>query len=195
MRTHIALLAAGLLLQACSSAPTLDTAERDKYNPETNARMRLYGNNGGSIRLYPGKDCNTATKADVVNGSGSHFESFKSMLGDHQIKSIGMPDSEHSKNLGYGETITEKLIPAGVPMTVVMHFGSPNGYCFPPPAAFTPQPGKDYEAFLHIENKRCYLKIDVIGTSGAAAPQPYDVCSKTLLNELNKPDPYTGPKI
>ncbi|WP_143691193.1 hypothetical protein [Wohlfahrtiimonas populi] len=110
-----------VVLSACSSAPSVNKMEA-KYNPETEARMRLYRQNGApSIATYQHNG-----KKVEINVGGSMGDAFSSLVGAKSSESIGMPETQVSKSLGERNGIAsraffrEVVVPANTKIDVTV---------------------------------------------------------------------------
>ncbi len=167
MKLHyIAGVVCSFLLAGCASGPV-------KIDPTKEARIRV----GllGKINFHPNKSCYAEDKMDAVNVALGGF----SMLGPK--KRIGMPESEDMPN-----SYHEYVIEAGQPLTIEIVYAQPHAHatyragsynvskCGPLGATFTPQPGRDYDTFLRIENGMCSIALRELAPvqSGPSKPMP-----------------------
>lgn len=89
------IVCAAALLNACSSAPKV-TSITSQYQAQTEARLRLYGQNGNPTVInytYQGKKTQ-------INVGGSLGDAFSSFIGTKNSESIGMPSTEITDKLG-----------------------------------------------------------------------------------------------
>ncbi|NVZ71743.1 hypothetical protein [Pseudomonas costantinii] len=140
-----------LLLSGCGST---NYEKPIPYDQASTARIRLFGNNGLPVAINPGQDCDSSKEPIYAYGY-SFADKFNSTLGQHTKRSVGMPPSWRSDRLSYGESYTEFVIPAGVPSVVSMKMLAAEASCVPDPRVFTPEAGKDYEAYLYRKNGFC----------------------------------------
>lgn len=154
-----------LLLVACSSnAPVTQTQTSVNYNPENQARVRLYGQNGHPTVAWYGIDCDSERlrRGIKINvGGGGVGQAFSSFIGTVKSESIGIPETEISRNVGQQNGMLSKAffqeitVPAGLPMNVqssiIGHRNqagnvvSYSGGCNSKIGSFVPQAGHDYE--------------------------------------------------
>ncbi|KAE9529922.1 MULTISPECIES: hypothetical protein [Testudinibacter] len=150
-----------LLLTGCVNT---ELSTKDKvYNPENEARIRLYGQNGRPTIMAISID----GKKETVNVGGSLGQAFSSFIGTKGNESIGMPESELSKDpsklsgIISGAFFKEFVIPAGSEVTVNNSImGNQHKHhdpifnhtvivtfkgCTGKKVIFTPEAGKDYE--------------------------------------------------
>lgn len=123
----------------------------------TISRIRLFGQNGFGVTLYKNSACVGGDDSERVSGGfGSALGSF---LGMASNESIGIPETEATKNLSQRSGFMSKAyykeykIDSGKPVTVSMGFGNAGG----PRCAgtisltFIPKYGADYEGHLDID--------------------------------------------
>ncbi len=169
-----------LLLSGCGSINHKQPIQEQPYDQATSARIRLFGNNGLPAAINPGQDC-ASSKEPIYAYGDTLADKFNSTLGKHTIRSIGMPASWRSDHLSYGESYSEFVIPAGAPSVVVMKMVTDQFRCVPAPQVFTPEAGKDYEAYLDRHDWRCGGVIRLLSgleTPGPVAEVPSTSCAK-----------------
>lgn len=150
-----------LVLSACVNIEL--STQNATYNPKTDARIRLYGQNGHpAIMTVVTKD-----KKEQVTVGGGLGQAFSSMVGAKGNESIGMPESELSKDPSVlngiisSEFFKEFIVPADSEITVNNSImGTQHKYddmvlnhtvivnvkgCTGQEVSFVPKAGKDYE--------------------------------------------------
>lgn len=175
MKKLMLISTAALLLSGCVNTELSNAGKA--YNPQTDARIRLYGQNG----RYTEMEVKQNGKTEKVNVGGGWGQSFGSMLYLKGNESLGMPDSETSKkpsqfnNFGSSTFFKEFVIPAGAEITLKSEIVTPDntytdyakgikytqlGYsCSGKKLTFTPQAGKDYEALPAASTAQCNLTL------------------------------------
>lgn len=167
MKLHsIAALVCSLILAGCASGPV-------KIDATKEARIRV--GLQGKIDFHPNKTCYATDQMDAVNVALGGF----SMIGP-KLR-IGMPKSEDMPR-----SYHEYVIQAGQPLTIEMVYAQPHAHttyqagtynvskCGPIGATFTPQPGRDYDTFLRIENGMCSIALRELAPvqGGPSKPTP-----------------------
>lgn len=172
------LFALPLVLAGCVT--TEMPAETQYYNPETSARIRLFGQNGRpsimTVQVGQGSDA----KTEEINVGGGAGDAFGSMLGMTKNDSIGIPETENTKNIATHNGILSKafyrefVIPAGKPVEVSgAYIGLANvtplaqggslyyheGNCSSNTVSFTPRAGQDYEVGSYLTDKGCSVMV------------------------------------
>lgn len=158
-----------------SDIPAAAAPAQTPLSPAGKARIRLFGQNGVSVRYYENSRCysiNYFGDGGVVvsGGLGDTLASFAGMASN---TSIGMPATPNSSNPESRNGILSKAyfreyaVTAGEPLTVMMSFASGSVrsgsvYCRAMAITVVPEEGKDYEAALDIGNKKCRLVINEI---------------------------------
>lgn len=119
MKNSILVIFLTTFLAACSTAPSINKTHTN-YNSQTEARMRLYGQNGSpSIASY--EHNGKTIKINVGNNIG---DAVGSLLGVKNSESIGMPETEISKSLGNRNGIASRaffreiVIPANTQINI-----------------------------------------------------------------------------
>ncbi|WP_265533287.1 hypothetical protein [Pseudomonas saponiphila] len=180
MKIRLLVFISVLSVSGCGSNNYQQSPQEQPYDPATTARIRLFGNNGLPAAIKPGQDC--MSKQEPVYAYGySLADKVNSTLGQHTRRSVGMPASWRSEHLSYGESYAEFVIPAGKPSVVLMKMVAGQAFCLPPANVFEPQPGKDYEAYLHRQSGTCMGVIRQLSTlenPGPAADVSSDSCAK-----------------
>ena len=137
-------------------------------NTSPTARIRLFGQNGVSVKLYRNTQCAGGEKIMVSGGIGDAFSSF---LGVIKNESIGMPDTPNSADPASRNGLMSKAyfreyeVPAGQPLIVSMSFmnasappskqlrqWSQTAYCKTITTTFVPERGRDYEGILDVRS-------------------------------------------
>ena len=181
------------LLAACASNAPVVQEESTSYDSSTQARVRLYGQNQKPTIMVSGIDCEAedrrARRGHKVNVGGSLGDAFGSFAGTARSRSLGIAETEHSKNIGQMNGILsraffrEYAVPAGKAVnvqaayiglrnvmegateTVIQHEGS----CNTRMASFVPQAGHDYEV-IGLSGRRCAVAVYEVGTQGELKP-------------------------
>jgi hypothetical protein len=157
---HFAILAATFVpAVACANDPVAPALEP--------ARIRLFGQNGIGVRYYPNSACIGGESVSVSGGLGDAFSSF---LGTASNKSIGIPATPNTEQLGAKNGVLSKAyfreypISPDQPITITMNFQSNPGktymYCQRIGTTFIPEKGKDYEGALSIRDGICMQMIN-----------------------------------
>ena len=172
MKKLMLISTAALLLSGCVNTELSNAGKA--YNPQTDARIRLYGQNGRYTEMEVKQD----GKTEKVNVGGSIGQSFSSLLYLKGNESIGMPSSSASMNpsqfneIGSGTFFKEFIIPSGAEITLQSEIITPDGanyitnqqfivheHCLGKKLVFTPQAGKDYEALPAASTAQCNLTL------------------------------------
>lgn len=169
-------------------ATTEMPADTQHYNPDTSARIRLFGQNGRPsimiVQIGRGND----VKTEEINVGGGAGDAFSSMLGISKNNSIGIPGTENTKNLANQNGILSKafyrefVIPANRPVKVEnAYIGLANitpmsaqggshyyqeGSCTSNMVSFVPQAGKDYEVGSYLTRNGCSVMVFEIQKDG-----------------------------
>ncbi|WP_037587294.1 hypothetical protein [Stenoxybacter acetivorans] len=171
--------AAALLLSACAgnNAPIMETAA---YNPQTQARIRLYGQNQKPAIMF---FCQ-GNKPKKVNTGGSFSDALGSFAGTADSHSIGIAQTDYSRAIAEQNGILSKalyreyVIPADKPINVSSHFlGLTNESVVidfqrkikttttmterncRKGGSFIPQAGHDYEVQSLTQGRVCTLEV------------------------------------
>lgn len=181
-------LACTVLLTACAgNAPVV--RQNTPYLPEQQARIRLYGQNQKPTIMTANIDCASKGNWQKVNVGGSMGDAFGSFVGTAKSHSIGIPETETSRNIGKKNGLLSKAvfrefaIQAGKPVnvsaayiglttvsqspqrTVIFHEGS----CRSATASFVPQAGRDYEV-IGLKGRGCGVAVYEISANGHTSP-------------------------
>lgn len=186
-------------LVGCGSAPISQST--DTYDPSTQARIRIYGQNGKPTKMTYNIECSKPKSGERINLGGSLGNAFASMVGAVSNKSLGMPETAYSKNISEMNGVMSKaffqefavnagqmvsvqtafiqLPPAAASGTTVYY---KNQSCRSSAVSFVPQAGHDYE---------------IVGALGAAcAVTVYEVKadgSETEISEKDRTNPCLTP--
>ena len=181
-----------IMLSGCVTTELPDASQH--YNPNESARIRLFGQNGRPsimvVQIGQGADA----KSVEVNVGGGLGDAFGSLLRMSKNESIGIAETESTRNLASRDGILSKafyrefVIPAGKRVEVRNAFiGLTNvdsnpatgrtivqwqGNCTSDTVFFTPQAGKDYEVGF-IDAKTCtamVFEVQTIGGETTLAP-------------------------
>lgn len=173
-----------LLITACTHSGT-DVLKKD-YNPNTDARIRVYGQNGNPTIMHVGIDCATNPKGSEINIGGALDDAFDSFLGRSHNESIGIAQTEISANVADRSGMLsqafyrELIIPANKPVNIrpgveevgrkFVINGIPvyNNTCKTTTISFIPQAGKDYEAVGLRQGAGCHFFISEITNEAGA---------------------------
>ena len=145
-------------------------------------RCAWYGIDCGSRRQSRG------TKINVGGGVG---QSFSSMVGTIKSQSIGIPETEISRNVGQQNGILSRAffqeitVPAGLPMNVrssLIIMGSAyDTRCNTKIGSFVPEAGKDYKIVGVVSERKCGITAFEVAQDGSTTPVEWNaraVCSK-----------------
>jgi len=150
-----------IILSGCTTSLKLQT----DYDPETEARIRVYG--FGPTFLFPGRSCYSANDENIISIK-------EDPLFVTRQRDIGMLRTGRIA-ISYHEYV----IPANQPLTIVSMQGrgrrslnwppsnqasstSNRTFCGPVAITFIPQPGEDYEAFFGTSwgrNRYCFIQL------------------------------------
>lgn len=181
----IAILVSFLALSACSSNAPVSQINAN-YQPESQARVRLYGQNGHPTIATYGIDCSNGKKGIKINVGGGMGDALGSFVGAVSSKSIGIPETEISKTIGSQNGVLSKaffqeiVVPANKavnamsaiaatpPSTSVSYTQTHkitrttyyNNGCQSKVGSFIPEAGHDYE---------------VVGTKGSCGIAVYEI--------------------
>lgn len=147
------------------------------------SRIRVFGQNGAMAQLYAGSACVKSRGGERV--SGSLGSALGSLIGKVSNVSLGIPETESTRNLSQMDGIASKAhfreyaIPAGIPTTLRMgyqgvpSFYSVGGVQYSGPTtscsgavSFTPEPGKDYEVGFSWQGRVCRIGVNVVIADG-----------------------------
>ncbi|QXZ08997.1 hypothetical protein KUF54_13225 [Comamonas sp. Y33R10-2] len=166
-----------LVVVAAGCANTQVPASYQKNHPDDSARIRLYGQNGKPTIMILQKESDADNKTVEVNVGGGLGDAFGSLVGGVKSESIGIAETENSKNIKDKNGILSKafyrefLIPAGKSVQVrSSYIGMANhapgssfiykeGSCSSNLVKFTPQAGKDYEVISFANGRACSVSV------------------------------------
>ncbi|WP_410498657.1 hypothetical protein [Chitinibacter sp. S2-10] len=147
------------------------------------SRIRMYGQNGALALIFPGLSCTkSAWGKEGIHVSGGMGQAFSSFIGAVDNLSLGMPETEVSKNVSRKDGILSKAyyqeheIPAGQITSLALGFqdvsafhrstahGITTTYSSSSPGcssdiSFIPEAGADYEVGFTMQGRRCYVEI------------------------------------
>ncbi|WP_449412553.1 hypothetical protein [Pandoraea soli] len=185
--------AAALLLSAC--ATTHLPAISQQYDPSNSARIRLFGQNGNPSFMIV--EVSQGKTVEVTVG-GSAGDAFSSFLGTTKNESIGISETESTKNMQQRSNLLsnvfyrEFVIPAGRKLQVrnafieLGHFhDSPRGSvkmvknsvsCSSDIVSFVPEPGKDYEVGSYRNGRECSVMVfEIRNQQGTVLSTPIEI--------------------
>lgn len=185
--TATALAACGLLPQPSHQV----TTETPQYEPATSSRIRLFSGNGTRSTSYiPNSACYKGWGQDkaLVRADDGILAAWK--YSSRSI-TIGMPPSPREymrvDGLGFKDSIREYVVASGEPMVISMGIGGSAGNaswsCSPPRITFTPVAGHDYEAFLEMPGRRCWIAVREIDGHGLDAPVRVQAAQKCAATD------------
>ncbi|OAM28362.1 MULTISPECIES: hypothetical protein [Eikenella] len=188
------LICSAVLLAACASNAPVVQEESTSYDSNTQARVRLYGQNEKPTIMVSGIDCEAedrrARRGHKVNVGGSLGDALGSFAGTVKSRSLGMPETAHSKSIGQMNGVLsraffrEYAVPAGkavnvqaayiglrnMPEPTMQHITIQNeGSCNTRMASFVPQAGRDYEV-IGLSGRRCAVSVYEVGAQGQLKP-------------------------
>lgn len=164
------------LLSLVGCVNTELSTNQTQYNTENQARIRLFGQNGRPT----GMEVKLNGKSEKISVGGGMGQAFSSLVGLKDNESIGMPESQFSKNpsqfsnIGSTPFFKEFIIPANAEITVnnairtPTHtitnatgkiIGSSYRYCNGDKITFVSQAGKDYEIVPSASTEKCGVTI------------------------------------
>lgn len=168
--------AATLLLTACVT--THPPAISQQYDPSNSARIRLFGQNGKPTSMTVEVSQGETVE---VNVGGSMGDAFSSFFGTVKNESIGISETENTKNIQQNSNLLSKVfyrefvIPAGRELqvrnssiTLGNFFHNPDGSikrienqerCSSQIVSFVPEPGKDYEVGSYRNGRECSVMV------------------------------------
>ncbi|MCI3879193.1 MULTISPECIES: hypothetical protein [Acinetobacter] len=199
MKNKIYLAALLLVFSNLSEAKEFESPLNQKgvvsFNPSTQARVRLYGQNGQQIYMQHTFDCKNRKQGIRENLSGyGAWNAFKTYTRINMNYSIGMPrtiiqkDIEQNFNTYQMVTYKEYVVTANQPINLhgfVVGTEVSTGKarvidgCENTEASFKPQAGREYEILGENENQKCQFKV-------------YDLASKQLVSVSEQA--YSCPK-
>lgn len=194
-----------LILAGCGTSKTnvTNSAEAAKYDPASTARVRIVAGSWVWAGYVTGQSCeqyfNVSRNSGIVPPPGwrlaRHHEHEELNFftthwpSDYQNNVIGMPASSKTQAIDSTDGYYDELVvPAGQTFIAAVSFGAVRAHCYPAPASFVPQSGKDYEVRLDYSQSsyfaptKCRVgvyELQPAGASSSAAaerPMPADYC-------------------
>ena len=147
------------MLAGCAGPKVLDASP--EHGPV--ARMRVL-TTGAFVYLHPNTSCYTLyDKAAIpAYSGGKDYGLFDGLAQLSENRKVGMPVTDDI-TWAYNEFIVQANQPMTIYSTYVAN-GEVGGQwrhtsCGPITGSFSPEPGKDYDAGLILEEGRCYLRV------------------------------------
>ncbi len=185
--------AVALLLSAC--ATTHLPAISQQYDPSNSARIRLFGQNGKPSFMTVEIPQGNTVEVTVGGSAGDAFDSF---LGTEKNESIGISETENTKNIQQRGSLLSKVfyrefvIPAGRKLQVrnafieLGHFyHRPGGSiamvrnsvsCSSQIVSFVPEAGKDYEVGSYRNGRQCSVMVfEIRNQQGTVLSSPIEI--------------------
>lgn len=138
-----------------------------KYDPKTDARLRLYGQNTLASVAYENTECTPNGNARMIEVGASLREASQSFVGKAKNTSLGIPQTEYSKDLSskknimYREWAAAGEQPVTVQLLGDVHLDNISWLCSIS-AYFTPVTGADYEVKITRGQGKCQMAVDRI---------------------------------
>lgn len=187
MKLKVKTLFASILMATLLGCATTESPLANQhYDPSNSARIRLYGQNQKPSIMEVQMDQSNNAKPVKINVGGSIGDAFSSFIRTAENDSIGMPETENTKNLSARDGILSKafyrefVIPAGKPVRVYNSFiglsttysmagtGTATTYgqrsCASGTINFIPKAGKDYEVGFNQQGNACSVAVFEIQT-------------------------------
>ncbi len=195
MRWNKGILSAALLLVSVQANAQGDIGDDPQDAAATTGadagvaspRLRLFGQNGVGVVLYTNTTC-TRKFDEKIRASGSMGSAFGSMLGTAKSETLGIPETTTTRSIGQRGMLLSKAyfreyaLQAGTPVVIEAGAGSPSGWRCDRmvTAAFTPEPGRDYEAAFDVDfaGGVCMLKVNAVAGDGSLSQVPVVPASK-----------------
>lgn len=162
----------------CKAYPNAEVCQAASFNAAVSlsdveaARIRLFGQNGVGVILYKNSKCEG--RSESIRVSGDAASAFTSFVGAASNESLGMPETETTKNLSKRDGILSKAyfreyrIDPGKPVTIAIRFQDVGKYCEPIVRTFTPEPRTDYEGRIDIDNAGfCRFSLNLVSSDGS----------------------------
>lgn len=168
-----------------TNASTTHTAQEGS---PAGARLRLFGQNGIGMTLYPGSSC---IGGDSIKISGGLSDALSSLIGAASNEAIGIPETITTRTIANQDGLLstayfKELAVNATPVAISASFiGTP---MVAPPGAviawrtssgsrpievsFTPTQGTDYEILLAVSNGGTGLIVNEIMPTGELKPIP-----------------------
>lgn len=178
------------LLSACASqyTPVVQDDLSAYYNPEIHSRIRIYGQSNKPTNVWHSINCQSNPKGTKLAVANNMQQAFSSLLGEMSSLSIGMPETEISKNISSRSKFLsqafyeEYLIHANQPVNIQSHFLIHDSHlgngtvfkrrsCHGNKQSFIPKAGSDYE-IVSTNGPSCEIEVYEIAQSGAIKPIP-----------------------
>jgi hypothetical protein len=168
-----------LFITGCANTPTTSASsssyQSSDFNPNKEARIRIFGQNGKPTIMQSGIDCEKGFHGDEINVGGTLGDAFGSLLALAKNLSLGMPQTQATLAISEQDGILSKAIykefaiPANKPvnirsafigLTTTLETGAYRatyyeGDCTSDTISFIPQAGKDYEVISLYKNRAC----------------------------------------
>lgn len=171
------LIAAATLttLVGCASKPSHE-APKEPVAADS-AKIRLFGQNGIQVTLHKNVGCDGIGESVVV--SGDMGKAFSSMFGAVENESIGMMETDNSKNvsklggLGSFAYYKEIALKPDEPVRIRMGFKEYSGKsCSPSYWSFVPEKNAEYEGLVKVDldAKVCLYILNRITEKGELEP-------------------------
>lgn len=177
MKKLIVTALSAFILTACVSTEL--STQGKTYDKSQDARVRLYGQNGRASIM----ELNINGKVEKITVGGGLGQAFSSMIGAKGNESIGMPETEFSKNPSAHSKLLssiffkEFVVPAGKEITVnnnihdvrntAEHYSMGSKIttittlkgCTGNAVTFVTEAGKDYEVAPISSNRECGVTV------------------------------------
>ncbi len=111
-----------LMLSGCASLSSV--TDNVDYAPDSQARIRLFGQNGKVTVMWRGIDCAAGEKGEKINVGGSLGDAFSSLVGTAKNHRIGIPETAMTRQLAEMNGALSKafykeyVLPAGKPVVL-----------------------------------------------------------------------------
>lgn len=194
---RVATVVASISLTSGCSTPGPPSTDLSEGNGGPTARIRIFWKNGAGVSIIPGASC-ISEGSNRQETSESWSETFASFIGTASDVSLGIPETERSRNRDGGLLATEYLkeyrvtarkpviITAGAVTVQPSMTGRPGSgnSCEVRPFYFIPEPGADYEAYLTgTPSTGCQTTLRKISLNGNSVEIP-----KYLVFQCAQPD-------
>lgn len=180
----LTLLVASLFSVTGFAEETDKTAAPTAGDSMQTSRLRMFGQNGASAVLFRNSACvKSIWSSDAEKVSGSLGSAFSSFIGTAANISLGIAETDTSRNLSRKDGILSKayfreyVIPADKPSSMRMGFKNVSsfyvinnlkyeagGESCNGAISFVPKAGEDYEAAFVWEGKSCNLSVNQVVT-------------------------------
>jgi hypothetical protein len=186
-------LSSALPCSAGETTPAAEAVTPATPEPVRTSRLRMFGQNGAMAVLYRGSACvKDFWSEDGERVSGSLGSAFSSFFGTVSNTSLGIPETETSRNLSSRDGLLSKayfreyLIPSGQPSSMRLRFQDVSPFYMPSPLnsgstlfgyeqvnhschgaiSFVPGPEKDYEVAFSWQGKTCHGAVSEVVRNG-----------------------------